>query len=116
MPCHCDNASIFKALNYVALLLILHGVIRLSLGMLMLILVAVLVLALPYTPGNMVKTVIKTKCWYSAVPFSVSVLLLHVMAYLHTLILEPQLRLNAQLEALTSLYILNDTNTHIVRD
>ena len=37
-----SNASIFKALNYVASLLILHGVIRLSLGMLMLILVTVL--------------------------------------------------------------------------
>jgi len=54
-----SNASIFKALNYVALLLILHGVIRLNLGMLMLILVTVLVSALLYTPGDMVTNCLK---------------------------------------------------------
>jgi len=80
-----SNASIFKALNYVALLLILHGVIRLSLGML---LVTVLVSALLYTPGVTVTNCLKNNVLVSAVPFSVSVLLMHGMAYLHTLILE----------------------------
>jgi len=56
--------------------------------MLILILATVLVSALLYTPGDTVKNCLKNKVLVSAVPFSVSVLLMHGMAYLHTLILE----------------------------
>ena len=85
-----SNTLISKALNYVdALLVILHGVIRLSLGMLMLILVTVLVSARLYTPGDTVTNCLINKVLVYAVPFSVSVLLLRGMIYLLTLILEP---------------------------